>query len=150
MGGKRSRAFWPLAAFFGLFVLFGLAFVFHGVLDVSRAQMLAYRYQLCLSGFDVGTNFIWAANSNSVVLKEEAGWEVYYSALFRPWEHYIPLEPGCPDLPERLDWARTNPAACRDMTAAARAAVRMLSDRGGQLAMMRAVAETLPPATFPF
>ena len=117
---------------------------------LSRAQMLAYRYQLCLSGFDVGTNFIWAANSNSVVLKEEAGWEVYYSALFRPWEHYIPLEPGCPDLPERLDWARANPAACRDMTAAARAAVRMLSDRGGQLAMMRAVAETLPPATFPF
>ena len=28
------------ATLFGLFVLFGLAFVFHGVLDVSRAQML--------------------------------------------------------------------------------------------------------------
>ena len=37
---------------------------------LSRAQMLAYRYQLFLSGFDVCTNFMWAANSNSVVLKE--------------------------------------------------------------------------------
>lgn len=112
--------------------------------------MLGYRYQLCLAGFDVGTSFIWAANSNSVVLNEEAGWEVYYSALFRPWEHYIPLGPGCGDLALRLDWARANPDACRAMSAAARAAVRMLSDRGGQLAVMRAVAETLPPATFPF
>ena len=117
---------------------------------LSRREMLGYRYQLCLAGFDVGTSFIWAANSNSVVLNEEAGWEVYYSALFRPWEHYIPLGPGCGDLALRLDWARANPDACRAMSAAARAAVRMLSDRGGQLAVMRAVAETLPPATFPF
>ncbi len=112
-------------------------------------RMLENRYQLCLAGFDVGTNFIWAANSHAVVLKEEAGWEVYFSALFAPWVHYIPVAEGCADLADKLDWARANPAACVQMSVAARAVVAQLSDRAGQREMMRAVACALPPVPPP-
>ena len=48
---------------------------------LSLDQMRRYRYQLCLAGFDVGTNFVWAAQSNAVVLKEEAGWEAEAEAV---------------------------------------------------------------------
>ncbi|HRO15049.1 MAG TPA: glycosyl transferase family 90, partial [Paracoccus sp. (in: a-proteobacteria)] len=117
---------------------------------LSLAGMRRCRYQLCLAGFDVGTNFTWAAQSNAVVLKEEAGWEVYYSALFSPWEHYIPVAAGCADLAERLDWARRHPAACIAMSAAARAVVAELSDFPAQREMMRRVAAALPAVPPPF
>lgn len=116
---------------------------------LSHAEMLTCRYQLCLAGHDVGTSFVWQANSQAVVMKEEAGWEVYYSALFQPWEHYIPLAPLAADLDEKLEWARANPARCREISAAARATVQRLAHYPSQLALMRAVMETIPATDFP-
>ncbi|PZO65313.1 MAG: hypothetical protein DI498_09770 [Paracoccus denitrificans] len=117
---------------------------------LSIRQMLSCRWQLCLAGYDVGTNFVWAANSNSVVLKEEAGWEVYFSALFRPWEHYVPLAPAAADLEERLDWARANPALTAQMSAESRHQVHRLADYPTQRALMRAIAESIPAIPPPF
>ena len=79
------------------------------------------KYIFSLSGNDTGSNFLMAANSNSVVLKEEDGWELFYTNEFRPWEHYIPLSPGALDTEEKLAWAKDNPKACKEMSAAARA-----------------------------
>ncbi len=79
------------------------------------------RYIASLSGHDTGSNFFTAANSNSVVLKEEDGWELFYTGAFRPWQHYVPLEPGAGDVEEKLDWARNNPARCAEMIAASQA-----------------------------
>jgi len=73
------------------------------------------KYILSLSGFDTGSNFLMAANSNSVVMKEEDGWELFYTNEFKPWEHYIPLDLGALDVEEKLDWARANPKRCVDM-----------------------------------
>ena len=79
------------------------------------------KYVFSLSGNDTGSNFLMAANSNSVVLKEEDGWELFYSGEFRPWEHYIPLKPGALDAEEQLAWAKDNPKACKEMSRAAQA-----------------------------
>jgi len=79
------------------------------------------KYVLCLAGNDTGSNFLPAANSNSVVLKEDDGWEHFYSGEFRPWEHYIPLSLGALDVEEKLAWAKDNPKACKDMVRAAQA-----------------------------
>lgn len=87
-----------------------------------------HRYVLSVGGTDVGSNFLMAANSRSVVLKEEEGWEVFYTGLFRPWEHYIPLAPRCTDLTAKLDWARANPGKCKRMSRAARAVCAQLAD----------------------
>lgn len=87
-----------------------------------------FRYQLCLTGYDHGSNFIGAIDSQSVLLKEEDGWEVFYSGRFRPWVHYIPVARYCDDLEDKLAWARANPDACQAMSQAARAELRRLSD----------------------
>lgn len=79
-----------------------------------------YRYQLCLTGYDHGSNFIPMIDSQSVLLKEEDGWEVFYSGRFKPWKHYIPVARYCADLPEKLAWARENPSECKRMSAEAR------------------------------
>lgn len=76
---------------------------------LAVAEIYAYKYIVCLRGYDTSSNFLLAASSNSVALKEEDGWEVFYSALFKPWEHYIPLSPGGLDIDEKIKWARNNP-----------------------------------------
>ena len=68
-----------------------------------------------------------AANSYSVVLKEEDGWALFYTNAFRPWEHYIPLLLGASDIEEKLEWARANPKACQRMSKSARAVCAKLA-----------------------
>ncbi|NOR61184.1 MAG: hypothetical protein GQ535_01655 [Rhodobacteraceae bacterium] len=79
------------------------------------------KYILSLSGTDTGSNFLMAANSNSVTLKEEDGWALFYTGEFKPWVHYIPLKRGATDLDEKLEWAKANPRLCKEMSKAAQA-----------------------------
>lgn len=79
------------------------------------------KYILSLSGTDTGSNFLMAANSNSITLKEEDGWALFYTGEFKPWQHYIPLTLGATDLEEKLEWAEANPLACIKMSKAAQA-----------------------------
>src|SRR5699024_2437930 len=87
-----------------------------------------FRYILSLPGYDTGSNFLMAANSGSVVMKAEDGWELFYTPLFRPWEHYIPLASDTSDAEEKLDWARRHPDKCRAMVRAANTACAGLAD----------------------
>lgn len=102
-----------------------------------------FRYQLNISGYDHGSNFLGAANSRSVVLKEEDGWEVYYLGRFKPWKHYIPLARDCADIAEKLAWARANPLECQNMSQAARAEVARLANPATRREMMRLILDGL-------
>ena len=99
-----------------------------------------FRYLLCLRGFDTASNFVFAANSNSVVFKEEDGWEQFYTCLFEPWVHYIPLAAGAIDIPDKLAWARAHQAECKEMSRRARQACSLLSDRNIRQRQLSAVA----------
>ncbi|HIP22261.1 MAG TPA: hypothetical protein EYG79_01495 [Rhodobacteraceae bacterium] len=79
------------------------------------------KYILSLSGTDTGSNFLMAANSNAVTLKEEDGWALFYTGEFKPWLHYIPLKLGATDLDKKLEWAKANPRSCKEMSQAAQA-----------------------------
>ena len=95
---------------------------------LAYEELYRHRYLLSLSGNDSASNFLMAADSGSVVLREEDGWEWFYDGQFRPWEHYVPLVRGGDDLEERLEWARAHPRECREMSARSREVVRMLVD----------------------
>ncbi|MBK4216397.1 hypothetical protein JJJ17_10715 [Paracoccus caeni] len=105
-----------------------------------------FRYQLCLTGYDHGSNFIPMIDSQSVLLKEEDGWEVFYSGRFKPWKHYIPLEKYCGDVLEKLSWARKNPNECKAMSEAARAEVARLREPRTRLAVMARILDGLAAA----
>lgn len=87
-----------------------------------------YRYHLCLAGYDHASNFLSAINSQSVLLKEQDGWEVYYSGRFKPWKHFIPLARFGADVAEKLAWARENPNECKRMSRAASDEALRLAD----------------------
>lgn len=102
-----------------------------------------FRYVLSLPGYDTGSNFLMAANSGSLVMKAEDGWELFYSHLFRPWEHYVPVAVDCTDVPQKLDWARAHQAECRAMVRAAQAACARLADTRLRAAALHRVLDGL-------
>ena len=105
-----------------------------------------FRYQLCLTGYDHGSNFIPMIDSQSVLLKEEDGWEVFYSGRFQPWKHYIPVARYCSDIEEKLAWARENPNECKAMSVAARSECARLRDLPTRRAIMAAILDGLAAA----
>lgn len=112
----------------------------------NRAFFRRFRYQLCMTGYDHGSNFIGAIDGQSVLLAEEDGWEVFYSGRFQPWKHYIPLERYCGDIAEKLAWARENPRQCKAMAAAARAEAALLRRPATRRAIMARILDGLAAA----
>ena len=91
--------------------------------------LLSHRYLVCLGATSGAEELLPLLNSNSVVLLEEDGWETFARAIFKPWQHYIPLRAGAGDLPDRLAWARAQPEECGQISARARALCAVLADR---------------------
>ena len=112
----------------------------------DRAFFHRFRYQLCLSGYDHGSNFMGAIDAQSVLLAEDDGWEVFYSGRFQPWKHYIPLERYCGDIEEKLVWARRNPQQCKAMSAAARHEAALLRKPATRRAIMARILDGLAAA----
>lgn len=112
----------------------------------GRGFFHRFRYQLCMTGYDHGSNFIQAIDGQSVLLAEEDGWEVFYSGRFQAWKHYIPLERYCGDIAEKLAWARENPSECKAMAAAARAEAALLRKPATRRAILARILDGLAPA----
>lgn len=98
------------------------------IASADMPEPLSHRYLICLGGAAGPDELTRLANSNSVLLKEEDGWQNVFSDLFRPWQHYIPLEYGGGDLARQLVWARTHPEECLAMSQAARDLCAALAD----------------------
>ncbi|MFN4060125.1 MAG: glycosyl transferase family 90 [Paracoccus hibiscisoli] len=103
----------------------------------------AYRYQLCMTGYDHGSNFIAGLDQNGVLLAEEDGWQVFYSGRFRPWVHYIPVARHLTDLHDKLAWARAHPDECQAMSQAARREAAHLRDPAARRALHRLILDGL-------
>lgn len=89
-------------------------------------QQRSARYLISIQGTDVGSSFGWQVSTNSVLLKEAYGWEVFFDCHFKPWIHYVPLSGDFSDVPEKIAWCEQNTGACRDMIPKRHAAVRLL------------------------
>lgn len=101
-----------------------------------------YKYIASLSGHDTGSNFLMGVNSNSLVFKEDEDWELFYSDLYKPWQHYVPIAKGGTDIEDKLEWARSHPDKALDITKAARAVSAQLADLRVRHAFLGDIAET--------
>ncbi|MBU2993417.1 glycosyl transferase family 90 [Octadecabacter sp. 1_MG-2023] len=119
------------------------AFVGMSVAKRPREWFHQFRYVLSISGNDTGSNFLSAAASNSLILKEEDGWELFYTDAFKPWVHYVPLEEGAQDVVEKLEWARAHPTESAAMARAATEVYDKLADPVNRATLLRGIAEHL-------
>jgi hypothetical protein len=103
------------------------------------AQQKRAKYLISIQGTDVGSSFGWQVSSNSVLLKEAYGWEVFFDCHFRPWEHFVPVEKDFSDVQEKVAWCEKNPDACRQMIENRHSAVPLLLDSGLRDEVLRRV-----------
>lgn len=108
---------------------------------VSHADQLRFKYLMSIRGHDVGTSFGWQLASTSVLLKENYAWEVFFDCHLRPWDHYVPVEPGFADVQEKVAWCEAHPESCEAMAANRREVVPLLIDRQVRREALRRVVE---------
>ena len=96
---------------------------------LSKAELCSYKYLLALEGGDVATNFIWGAETNSILFKQNYSWEVFYDTHFIPWIHYIPIKHDLSDLEEKFEFCERNTSLCKEIIHNAKSVCAMLSNR---------------------
>jgi hypothetical protein len=88
---------------------------------VSLAQQMSRKWILDVDGFTrTWDAFAWKMQSGSVTLSAASPWESFFTRLFEPWVHFVPIANDFSDLAERLDWCRAHDDECRQIALNAR------------------------------
>lgn len=95
---------------------------------IARPEFGRFKYLAVLPGADVGSNFYWVMNSNSLGLVMTPEFDSFASAHFKPWEHYVPFRRDLRDLEQNLAWCEDHPAECQNMVQRANAVCALLAD----------------------
>lgn len=106
---------------------------------MERREMVRSRYQLAVGGNDYASNLPWLLGTHCLVFLQQMDWQLCYTGALQPWRHYVPIAADFADLPDKLDWARANPASCRAIIAQANRLAQDLADPDLEAALRRAV-----------
>jgi hypothetical protein len=83
---------------------------------VSLAQQLSHKWILDVDGFTrTWDAFAWKMQSGSVTLSTTSPWESFFTRLFEPWVHFVPIANDFADLAEKLDWCRAQDDECKQI-----------------------------------
>ncbi len=90
---------------------------------VEPEEWLNVRYHIAIDG----NTLAWSSTfirllMGCCLLKPEspAGYRLWYSDRFKPWLHYVPVEPDLSDLVSKIQWCRTNPSDAARIAGAGR------------------------------
>ena len=88
---------------------------------IPLAQQVSRKWILDVDGFTrTWDAFAWKMRSGSVVLSAASPWETFFTRLFEPWIHFVPIANDYSDLAEKLDWCRSHDDKCRSIARSAR------------------------------
>lgn len=92
--------------------------------SVSRRAQIAYKYLLDVDGWvRTWDAWAWKLASGSVVLSPASDWTTFFTELFEPWEHFVPVAEDFSNLEDRLAWCLAHDDECRAIARRARARV---------------------------
>lgn len=76
---------------------------------VSIREHLAYKFILCIEGYDVASNLKWVMSSNSIAVMPRPSCETWFmEGRLRPNYHYIEIKKDYSDLEEQLKFYMNN------------------------------------------
>ena len=82
---------------------------------VSYEISLDYKYQLLVAGIVSPWSSDWKIHAGRVIFIHPMPWETYWDSLFKPWEHFIPIEPDYSDFIDKILWAIYHDEECKNM-----------------------------------
>lgn len=93
-----------------------------------------HKYLIAVDGNTFASSFWWELLSNCVVLKSDSEFVEWFYKGVKPYEHYVPYNPDCSDLAEKIHWLREHDDQAHEMANhAAKFAKEHLSTEGMML-----------------
>lgn len=79
-----------------------------------------YKYILTLEGHVAAYRLSYELSSGSVILLASSQWQIWYSHLLIPYQHYVPVKEDLSDLLSQIEWCKTNDEKCSNIAKNAR------------------------------
>lgn len=78
--------------------------------SISIEEHMRYKYQILIDGLTASwPRSYWQLFSNSVIIKQDSGWDLWYYDNLKPFVHYIPYKHETKeDLIEQIKWAKNH------------------------------------------
>jgi hypothetical protein len=80
---------------------------------INNSQKSEYKYIINVDGSVSAFRLGYELSMNSVILKVESEYKMWYSDLLRPYKEYIPIKSDCSDLIEKIKWCKENDRECK-------------------------------------
>lgn len=80
---------------------------------ISNIEKSNYKYIINVDGSVSAFRLGFELGMNSVILKVNSDYKMWYSNLLIPMKHYIPIKHDCSDLVEKILWCKNNDNECK-------------------------------------
>jgi hypothetical protein len=71
-------------------------------------------------------------------------WEIWYSRLLKPYEHYVPIKKDLSDLEKQINWCKENDNKCKEIIKNAHELVEKYLTKDGLLDYMESLLNRIP------
>lgn len=80
---------------------------------IDNIEKSNYKYIINVDGSVSAFRLGYELSMNSVILKVNSDYKMWYSDLLEPMVHYIPIKKDCSDLVKKIEWCRKNDDKCK-------------------------------------
>ena len=80
---------------------------------INNAEKSNYKYIINVDGSVSAFRLGYELSMNSVILKVDSKYKMWYSDLLKPYQEYIPIKSDCSDLIEKIMWCKNNDSECK-------------------------------------
>ena len=87
---------------------------------VPATNWSIYRYHICVDG----NTLAWSSTFSRMAMGcclikpgSPGNYKQWYSAMLKPWEHFVPVDTDLSNLIERIEWCRSNTDECAQIAA---------------------------------
>ena len=80
---------------------------------INNSEKSNYKYIINVDGSVSAFRLGYELSMNSVILKVDSKYKMWYSDLLRPYKEYVPVKSDCSDLISQIKWCKDNDNECK-------------------------------------
>lgn len=82
---------------------------------VDHKNQEKYKYIIYIEGNSAAYRLPYMLSLNSVVIKVDSKYKLWFEHLLKPYQHYVPVKNDLSDLAKAIEWCKTNDDKCKQI-----------------------------------
>jgi len=82
---------------------------------VDHKEQKKYKYLVYIEGNSAAYRLPYMLSLNSLVIKVNSKYKLWFEHLLKPYEHYVPVKHDLSDLANSVKWCKQNDKKCKDI-----------------------------------